>query len=247
MKGGLSLLISSSGRMWLGSTVLAGLMLASSLSVPAAGKIAAKTTLISIPTGPYTNIVRTQLQWQTASLTFQEGKDSTPVSKPVSSASSTPNNVTESADKLQSRVVPESAARSKSIQVAAESQKQVSRSVTSQLINNALSLQGVPYRFGGTSRNGFDCSGFTQYVYRASNTSLPRTAGEQFRIGTVISRGQLQAGDLVFFSTYASGASHVGIYIGGGRFVHASNKGIRVTSLSDNYYANRYLGARRVN
>ncbi len=244
MKGGLSLLISSSGRMWLGSTVLAGLMLAGSLSVPAAGKIAAKTTLISIPTGPYTNIVRTQLQWRTASLTSsQDSNDSTP----VLSASSTPNNVTKSADKLQSRVVPVPAERSKAIQVAAASQKQVSRSVTSQLINNALSLQGVPYRFGGTSRNGFDCSGFTQYVYRASNTSLPRTAAEQFRTGTGISRGQLQAGDLVFFSTYASGASHVGIYIGGGRFVHASNKGIRVTSLSDNYYASRYLGARRIN
>ena len=101
----------------------------------------------------------------------------------------------------------------KTVQVATSSKK-VSRSESSDLVDHALSLQGVPYVFGGTSRSGFDCSGYTQYVFRGSGISLPRTAAEQFRVGSSVSRAQLQSGDLVFFTTYASGASHVGIYIG---------------------------------
>jgi cell wall-associated NlpC family hydrolase len=135
----------------------------------------------------------------------------------------------------------------KPVQVAAApQQQQVSRSDSSALVQNALSLVGVPYVFGGTSRSGFDCSGFTLYVFKGSGISLPRTSSSQFNVGSSVSRAQLQSGDLVFFTTYASGASHVGIYIGGGNFVHASNSGVRTTSLSDSYYAARYLGARRV-
>jgi len=122
----------------------------------------------------------------------------------------------------------------------------VSRSDSSELVNHALSLQGVPYVFGGTSRSGFDCSGYVQYVFKGSGISLPRTTSEQFKVGSSVSRGQLQSGDLVFFSTYAAGASHVGIYIGGGRFVGTSNSGVSISSLGSGYYASRYLGARRV-
>jgi len=122
----------------------------------------------------------------------------------------------------------------------------VSRSDSSKLVDNALSLQGVPYVFGGTSRSGFDCSGYTQYVFNGSGISLPRTTAEQFKVGSSVSPEQLQSGDLVFFSTYAPGASHVGIYIGGERFVAASNSGVSISSLDSDYYKSRYLGARRV-
>lgn len=122
----------------------------------------------------------------------------------------------------------------------------VSRSVGSDLIDNAMSLLGIPYVSGGTSRSGFDCSGFTQYVFKGSDISLPRTAAEQFNVGSSVSRDQLKSGDLVFFTTYAPGASHVGIYIGDGHFVAASNSGVSISSLNENYYSSRYLGARRV-
>ncbi|MBC2728383.1 NlpC/P60 family protein [Desulfosporosinus sp.] len=118
---------------------------------------------------------------------------------------------------------------------------------SSSLINRALSLQGTSYVFGGTTKNGFDCSGFTKYVYSGSGISLPRTSYAQFASGTAVSKNNLQSGDLVFFSTYAKGASHVGIYIGGGNFVHASNpgSGVKTSSLNDSFYSSRYLGARR--
>lgn len=124
----------------------------------------------------------------------------------------------------------------------------VSRSNSSRsgLLDHALSLMGIPYVFGGTTRRGFDCSGYSQYVFRGSGIYLPRTAEEQFDMGTSVKREQLQAGDLVFFSTYASGASHVGIYLGGGQFVSASNRGVSISSLSSGYYARRYIGARRI-
>lgn len=123
----------------------------------------------------------------------------------------------------------------------------VSRSDSSKLMDDALSLLGVPYAFGGSSRSGFDCSGYTQYVFKGSGIALPRTTTEQFKVGFSVSRGKLQVGDLVFFSTYAPGASHVGIYIGGGRFVGAdSNHGVSISNLDDSYYSSRYLGARRV-
>jgi cell wall-associated NlpC family hydrolase len=135
------------------------------------------------------------------------------------------------------------------VQTASVPNSQVSRGSSDKtaLVNNALSLQGVPYVWGGTSRKGFDCSGFTQYVFAGSNISLPRTAAAQYNIGTPVNRQQLLPGDLVFFSTYQAGASHVGIYIGGGKFIHAStSSGVKITSLDDSYYKTRYLGARRV-
>lgn len=124
--------------------------------------------------------------------------------------------------------------------------KSVSRSVSSELAEHALSLKGVPYVFGGTSRSGFDCSGFIQYVFKESGISLPRTSFEQYKVGSSVSRDKLQSGDLVFFSTYAKGASHVGIYIGGGSFVDASDVGVGSSKLDNTYYSSRYLGARRV-
>ncbi|KGP75089.1 hydrolase [Desulfosporosinus sp. Tol-M] len=120
---------------------------------------------------------------------------------------------------------------------------------TSSIVGRALSLQGTPYVYGGTTSRGFDCSGFTKYVLAGSGITLPHSSYAQFSSGAAVSKNDLQPGDLVFFSTYAKGASHVGIYTGGGRFVHASNpsSGIKTSSFSDSFYSSRYLGARRYN
>ncbi len=114
------------------------------------------------------------------------------------------------------------------------------------LTDTALRYLGVPYAWGGESFTGVDCSGFVQAVFRRNGIALPRTADAQFSFGRHVTQDALRPGDLVFFETYAPGASHVGIYLGGGRFVHASaSQGVRIDSLSDGYYAARYIGARR--
>ncbi len=117
------------------------------------------------------------------------------------------------------------------------------------LSGTALSLRGAPYKNGGISPDGFDCSGFVRYVYQQHGVAMPREVREQFKVGKQIDRGQLEPGDLVFFSTVAPGASHVGIVIGGDQFVHApSERGVvRVESLSQQYWGSRYIGAKRVN
>ena len=116
------------------------------------------------------------------------------------------------------------------------------------LSGTALSLQGTPYRFGGVDPSGFDCSGFVRYVYQQHGVTMPREVRDQFRVGRNVNRDRLEPGDLVFFSTVAPGASHVGIMIGGDQFVHApSERGVvRVEHLNSQYWANRYIGARRV-
>lgn len=116
------------------------------------------------------------------------------------------------------------------------------------LSGTALSLRGAPYRDGGDTPTGFDCSGFVKYVYEQNGVAMPRQVRDQYRIGTKVDRDRLRPGDLVFFSTVAPGASHVGIMIGGDQFVHApSEKGVvRVESLSQQYWASRFIGAKRV-
>ena len=117
------------------------------------------------------------------------------------------------------------------------------------LSGTALSLRGAPYRLGGDDPSGFDCSGFVRYVYQQHGVAMPRETREQFKLGTRVDRGRLAPGDLVFFSTVAPGASHVGIAIGGDQFVHApSERGVvRVESLASEYWSTRYVGAKRVN
>ena len=112
------------------------------------------------------------------------------------------------------------------------------------LTKNAMQFIGTPYVFGGTSPSGFDCSGYTQHVFAAIGIHLPRTADAQYYAGATI-RGDLVAGDLVFFQTYEPGPSHVGIYLGNGHFIHSSSHGVGVSALSERYWANRYLGAKR--
>ena len=113
----------------------------------------------------------------------------------------------------------------------------------------ALSLRGAPYRDGGDTPTGFDCSGFVQYVFAQHGVSVPRDVRRQFQLGTQIDSTTLSPGDLVFFTTVAPGASHVGISVGGDQFVHApsGNGAVRVDNLSAQYWANRFVGAKRVN
>ncbi len=115
------------------------------------------------------------------------------------------------------------------------------------LVSLARRFLGTPYRWGGTGAGGFDCSGFLYAVFSRVGISLPRTSFEMFRSGRPVPREQLQPGDLVFFTTYAPGASHAGIYVGGGRFIHASSAGggVRLDPMDKPYYRARYLGARR--
>ncbi|HEY0782405.1 MAG TPA: C40 family peptidase [Thermoanaerobaculia bacterium] len=116
-------------------------------------------------------------------------------------------------------------------------------------MQQALSYLGTPYRRGGTTRNGIDCSGLIEAVYHQWGMEMPRTAAEQFREGKAIPQGELQPGDLVFFrNTYKRGISHVGIYVGDGRFIHAAGKrkGVVVGELAKAYYQRRYIGARRL-
>ena len=116
------------------------------------------------------------------------------------------------------------------------------------VIQNSFEYVGVPYRFGGTTPRGFDCSGFVRYVFASVGIDLPRAADSQYGVGRAVSVERLQPGDLVFFETYEDGPSHVGIYIGNSRFISStSSRGVRVDDLYDPYYwGERYLGARRI-
>lgn len=120
--------------------------------------------------------------------------------------------------------------------------------VADRVVRAALELRGTPYRNGGSDPRGFDCSGFTQYVFNHAGTALPRETREQFLLGTIVPAGQQRPGDLIFFSTTAPGASHVGIALGGDAFIHApSSRGVvRVESLTLPYWSQRLLGIRRV-
>jgi peptidoglycan DL-endopeptidase CwlO len=113
----------------------------------------------------------------------------------------------------------------------------------SSVVSIALQYLGVPYVWGGASPSGFDCSGLTMYAYAKVGVYLPHNAAMQYGMGTPVSRSQLAPGDLVFFN----GLSHVGMYIGGGRFVHAPHTGdvVKISSLSEYWYAATYVGARR--
>lgn len=121
-------------------------------------------------------------------------------------------------------------------------------SIKDRLLRVAQRMLAVPYRFGGTTLWGLDCSGFVQKTFAFLNLDLPRSAREQFREGAKVAKADLSPGDLVFFRTYAKYPSHVGIYLGDNRFVHASSRERKVTveSLDTPYYLKRYIGAKRL-
>ena len=116
------------------------------------------------------------------------------------------------------------------------------------IVRTALRFRGIPYRDGGSDPHGFDCSGFTQYVFAQTGVSLPREVRDQFDVGTAVNRGAQLPGDLVFFRTTSPAASHVGIVISGDEFVHApSSRGaVRIERMSLPYWSSRFVGIRRI-
>jgi cell wall-associated NlpC family hydrolase len=143
----------------------------------------------------------------------------------------------------------EKALKQSSLVASTASSAKSSSSSADTLISNASQYKGVRYRWGGTSRSGFDCSGFTGKAFASIGVRLPRTSIEQSKVGVKVSRSELEKGDLVFFKTGRSyRINHVGIYIGGGKFIHSSSGSghVTVSSLSDSYYNKRFAGARRV-
>lgn len=119
-------------------------------------------------------------------------------------------------------------------------------SIGNDIANLARSLVGKPYVYGSTGPNSFDCSGFVFYVYKSFGINLPRTSQAQAYVGRKVSKSELQPGDLVFSNTYSS-LSHVGVYIGGGQFVHAANSstGVTISNINDSYYGPRYAWSTR--
>lgn len=113
------------------------------------------------------------------------------------------------------------------------------------VVKTAMGLRGIPYRFGGTTTSGFDCSGFTQYAFKKNGKSVPRTTGAQYQQSKKIASPA--PGDLVFFhNTYKRGISHVGIYIGNNQFVHAGGKKSEVVSLNNSYWKSKFNSFRRI-
>ena len=119
-----------------------------------------------------------------------------------------------------------------------------------ELLIHAISLIGVKYKFGGNSaQSGFDCSGFVSHVFEASLAiELPRSSYAMRRLGTMVENDDLRPGDLVFYNTLHRAFSHVGIYVGEGRFVHAPSRGksVEIVDMSDRYWKRRFNGARRL-
>lgn len=117
------------------------------------------------------------------------------------------------------------------------------------IVASAMTHQGKPYVFGASNGKSFDCSGYTQYVYKQNGISIPRTTSSQANVGTKVSKSNLKVGDLVIFSnTYKRGPSHAGIYLGNNNFIHASSGGkkVMVSSLNSSYYRTKFSYGRRV-
>lgn len=183
------------------------------------------------------------------------------VKKPVSAAA--PKNTAAKTAKKTTTAARSTKTRALPVRTAAKQVTSVSRGTTttaaktasiasassraSEVIATARSYIGVPYVWGGESPSGFDCSGFTQYVLKRNGITIPRVTSAQYVTGVSVSKSNLRVGDLVFFTTYKPGPSHVGFYIGGGKFIHASSsKGVTISGLDSSYYSDRYIGARRV-
>lgn len=127
-------------------------------------------------------------------------------------------------------------------------QAEASSSDSASISETASDLVGIRYAYGGTTTAGFDCSGYVNYVFTQHGIKLSRTSSGMYASGTKVDKSDLAEGDLVFFNTSGKGVSHVGIYVGDGKFAHAStSKGVRIDELNDPYYwGKRYVGAKRI-
>jgi cell wall-associated NlpC family hydrolase len=145
--------------------------------------------------------------------------------------------------------LPENARATTTTTKTRNTQNTSSRLGNSSVVQAAYRNLGARYVWGASRPGAFDCSGFTMYVMRQFGVGLPHSSSAQFRMGRSVSRANLLAGDLVFFSSGTRGVvGHVGVYIGNGRMIHAStpSTGVIVSSLNESYYVARYLGARRL-
>ncbi|MGG3821374.1 C40 family peptidase [Geobacillus thermodenitrificans] len=116
------------------------------------------------------------------------------------------------------------------------------------LIAEAKKLIGTPYRYGGTTLKGFDCSGFVYYTHKKVGVTLPRSSKEMYKKGKYVHKSNLKPGDLVFFNTskQTKGVSHVAIYIGNNRVIHAVSRGVKIDNLNSSYWKTKYVGAKRL-
>ncbi len=147
-----------------------------------------------------------------------------------------------------SEVIGKRANIDEELKKVSESEEFTQKPMPDKLVTFAKKLVNIPYKFGGNSILGIDCSAYVKKVYGFLGIQLPRTAREQFETGEAVNREELSIGDLVFFRTYASFPSHVGIYLGNNLFIHASSRGKKVTidSLETPYYLKRFIGGKRL-
>ncbi|RXI97833.1 peptidase [Anaerobacillus alkaliphilus] len=150
---------------------------------------------------------------------------------------------------LHLKTAPSAPMPSRSGSPPAQSEKKIvdsGQTHSTTIIEYAKKFIGTPYRWGGTTPNGFDCSGFLMYVYKKQGITIPRTVADIWSYGKPVNT--LQVGDLVFFQTYRKGPSHAGIYLGNKKFLHAgSSSGVTISDMTMTYWSSRYLGARRIN
>ncbi|MGH7885271.1 MAG: NlpC/P60 family protein, partial [Thermodesulfobacteriota bacterium] len=151
--------------------------------------------------------------------------------------------------KADEQVYSKSETRSRYTAPVESKNLELDEEVSDNLIEVAKKYLGAPYKFGGNSIvTGIDCSAYVKKVYSFFDISLPRTARDIFKEGSWVTKSSLEKGDLVFFRTYAQFPSHVGIYIGNDKFIHASSasRKVTITDLNQNYYQERYIGAKRI-
>ncbi|MDI6879661.1 MAG: C40 family peptidase [Desulfitobacteriaceae bacterium] len=255
---------------WVSTLALSGMLVTSGL----VGVAPSKAAVLDVrnPAFPakiavsksYVETMRTQLNWRTAFISPIEAdvtlaqapatvSQATAEVKPAQTKAetvqkdasktvkSTSTSNTSSSSKTVARPKTTTPAKAPAAAPVSRGSSQVDK-----IISRAYSLKGVPYVWGGTTPSGFDCSGFVQFVFRSAGISLPRTAEEQYKVGSPVNRGELRPGDLVFFQTYKPGASDVRIYIGGGKTIGSAGDGVAIHSLSESYWSKHYLGARRV-
>ncbi|PKR84954.1 C40 family peptidase [Heyndrickxia camelliae] len=124
--------------------------------------------------------------------------------------------------------------------------KEAAAASSPKVITVAKKYIGTPYRYGGITPKGFDCSGFVSYSYKKAGVALPHSAAAMFKKGKSVKKSKLKPGDLVFFNTGSKKVSHVAIYIGNNKVIHSVSKGVKIDCLSNPYWKTRYIGAKRV-
>lgn len=208
-----------------------------------------KATLISVATiGFSTGAMATNSIDDQVTVTNVSG-NGVMISTPTANTVATTFNTNSNNDKLSTLINQLSNKPEQPTATFATTSSNNSTSLVSSLIAKAKNFIGLPYRFGGTSPvSGFDCSGFMQYVYKQNGVDLPRTSQAMASSGRSVARGELKAGDMVFFRTEGSRISHVGMYIGDNQFIHAPRTGrsIEITSLNSGYWSKTFATARRV-